>query len=67
MDENELKLTDQELKILYEIVKQHKITLTLDDLTKLTNGETFTPLISLTQKLVEVIETRQKELKTFEK
>ena len=62
-----LELTDSELGILCDIVRQHKITITNDDLVMLITGKKATPLAELTMKLIHSLSTRQKELLHEEK
>ena len=59
-----IEFTDTELSILADIVKQHKITISNDDLTSLVTGRRSTPYIDLTLKVTQALITRQQELNT---
>lgn len=60
MDEslNTLSFTDQELNILNDIIRQHKVTLTNEELTLLVTGKRSTPLAELTLKIAIAWEQR---------
>ena len=51
----EISFTSQELHILNDIVRQHKITISNEDLAMLVVGKRSTPYIDLTLKIQEAL------------
>ena len=59
---NVLEFSDTELNILNDIIRQHKIQITNEELVLLSMGKRSTPLIDLTLKIGSAWETRSVEL-----
>lgn len=59
-----LSFTDAELGILNDIVRQHKVTVSNEELVLLLMGKRSTPLVDLTVKVGSAWEKRSAELQT---
>ena len=59
---NTLEFSDNELNILNDIIRQHKVQLTNEELVLLAMGKRTTPLIDLTVKIGSAWERRAAEL-----
>ena len=57
--ENNLNLTDQELAILSDIIKQYKISITVGDLSNFLSNEQSTPLLTILDKLNALWEAKK--------
>ena len=61
-----LSFSDNELAVLNDIIRQHKVTVTNEDLVLLMMGKRSTPLVELTVKIGTAFEKRANELKEEE-
>lgn len=59
---NQLEFSDNELSVLNDIIRQHKVQLTNEELVLLAMGKRSTPLIDLTVKIGTAWERRAAEL-----
>lgn len=59
---NVLEFSDNELNILNDIIRQHKVQVTNEELVLLAMGKRATPLIDLTVKIGSAWERRTNEL-----
>ena len=59
----QLEFSDEELNILNDLVRQHKVTISNEDLVLLMMGKKSTPIVSLTVKIGQAFEKRVDELK----
>lgn len=57
-----LEFTDTELNVLNQIVRQHKVEVTNEDLVLLMMGKRTTPLVDLTVKVGTAFEKRAAEI-----
>lgn len=57
-----LSFSDNELGVLNDIIRQHKVTVTNEDLVLLMMGKRSTPLVDLTVKIATAFEKRAGEL-----
>ena len=57
-----LGFSDEELRVLNELVRTHKVTISNEDLVLLMMGKRTTPLVDLTVKIGQAFERRQMEL-----
>ena len=57
-----LSFSDNELGVLNDIIRQHKVTVTNEDLVLLMMGKRSTPLVDLTVKIGTAFENRANEL-----
>lgn len=58
---NVIEVTDNELNILNDIIRQHKVQVTNEELVLLAMGKRSTPLIELTVKIGSAWERRMNE------
>ena len=59
---NVLELSDNELGVLNDIIRQHRVQVSNEDLVLLAMGKRSTPLVDLTLKIGTAWERRQSEL-----
>ncbi len=57
-----LSFSDNELGVLNDIIRQHKVTVTNEDLVLLMMGKRSTPLVDLTVKIATAFEKRAVDL-----
>ncbi len=57
--DNHLELTDQELVILTDIVRQHKINISVGDLSNFLKREQDTPLLNILNKLNDIWQSKK--------
>jgi len=57
--DNQLELTDQELAILTDIVRQYKISISIGDLADFLQKEQETPLLTILNKLKDIWQSKK--------